>query len=263
MAFVTRNYFKELWNLQAEWSKGIVYSDILDSEKHRVFFSHVPGQWYNLGYFKNNNISDSDLKEIELVFEKREKKPAICLLEEQIKEGYQDFLIRQGYKFAGRDSWMGYDKTTYLDNVVHSKIKKVDASLFPDYDSVLSPVFSDFAGNKQYMEILKGVLSGKIKNNFPGLELELYLIYDGGKSVAGAGMFYSKDGNFAYLHDAGTLEAYRGKGYQSDLIRYRINKALGMGIDRIYSSVEHGDKSWSNSIKCGLNTMHTSLIFVK
>jgi GNAT superfamily N-acetyltransferase len=113
------------------------------------------------------------------------------------------------------------------------------------------------------MDILKSIQMGELKMEYPGLKLELYLIYEEGIPVSGAGLFFSKERNFAYLHDAGTLERYRGKGYQSDLIRYRVNRALEEGIDRIYSSVDYGSKSWANCIQCGLIQLHTAHGFIK
>lgn len=146
---------------------------------------------------------------------------------------------------------------------MNSKIIVVTPENFVDYNSVLGKVFSDFPGNKTYMKILEKTISDKLKSDFPGLKSDLYIIYKNGKPASGAAMFYSKEGNFAYLHDAGTLKEFRGKGYQTDLIRHRVNKAISLGIDRIYTSVTQGSTSWSNSIKCGLNEMHTGFILLK
>ena len=81
--------------------------------------------------------------------------------------------------------------------------------------------------------------------------------------AAGAGLFYSEQGNFAYLHNAGTLNEYRKKGYQTTLIKHRVNIALENGIDNIYSIVEQGEQSWSNCIKNGFNQVQVMNILVK
>lgn len=258
-----RNYFEEVWDLHFKWGTGVLYKEPYDTKSARIITSSVPGEWYNFAFPTVDDPQKFDLEETEKELSKTGNKTSIVLLEKHISRGFIEPLIRSGLKFNGRDSWMGYDKQTYANNQVRAKIVNVALDMFPDYDSVLGKVFVNFPGNPQYENICRKTISGELNGKFPGLKSELYLIYDDGKPVAGAGLFYSKEGNFAYLHDAGTLPDFRGRGYQSDLIRHRINRVVSLGIDRIYSSVEHGDQSWTNSIKCGLNTMHTGFMLVR
>lgn len=258
-----RNYFKEVWDLHLQWAKGVLYKDILQKTTSKLVISEIGGEFYNFAFPTINNPSEFDQKEVEEILTEKNEKPVIVLLEEHQKVGFTEHLIRGGYTFWARDTWMGYDEETYKNTEVKSEVVKITPDQFPDYNAVLGKVFVDWPGNDTYNEICRKTITGEIKGDFPGLQSELYVIYDNGKPAAGAGMFYSKEGNFAYLHDAGTLEEYRGKGYQTDLIRHRTNIALEKGIDRIYSSVEHGEQSWSNMIKTDFNDMHTSLFLVK
>jgi hypothetical protein len=269
-----RKYFNELWDLHQQWTKGVLYRDILQTKSAKIILSDIGGEYYNFADPTVTTFEELDLEEITKELESHNEKAAVVLNKVHQENGFMEYLVRNGFKFGGTDSWMGYDEKTYKDKEVHAKVVNVTPELFPDYNSVLGKVFVDFPGNEKYNEICQKTVTGEMKGDFAGLKSELYLIYDkqkldtnsvydNGKPAAGAGMFYSKEGNFAYLHDAGTLEEFRGKGYQSDLLKHRVNIALEHGIDRIYSSVEQGSTSWSNCIKCGLNDMHTGIIFVK
>lgn len=257
-----RNYFQEVWDLHPKLLNGILYNKTEDLGYGNLITSPVPGEYFNYLVPKTTDFMDLDLEDLNGRFKSINQMLCIYLLEEHQKLGFVEYLIRKGLKFEGRDSWMGYDAETYSNSVVKSTVTDVGISEFDDYRMVSEKVFSDFPGNGTYIEICRKSIGGLGGEAFD-LKSEFFLIYDSGKPAANGGMFYSKKENFAYLHDAGTLEEFRGKGYQSDLIKFRVNKALSVGIDRIYSSVDHGSKSWSNSIKCGLNNMHTGIMLVR
>ncbi len=256
-----RNYFAEIWELHPRILNGVLYRDITNLGYADLVSSPVPGEYFNYAIPIGTDPSQLNISDLKQRFAAIKEKVCIYLLEEHLQSGFVEYLIRQGFKFEGRDSWMGYDKNTYRDSNISSTVVEVTSDMFVDYKFVSESVFSDFPGNETYIEICRRSLEG-VNSIYPDLKSELYLIYDEDKPAANGGMFYSKEQNFAYLHDAGTLEQYRGRGYQSSLIKYRVNKAVGLGIDRIFSSVDHGGKSWSNTIKCGLNNMHTGMMFL-
>ena len=257
-----KNYFHELWQLQQRWAYKIFYEKIIDEETFGGFTSSIPGEYFNLVFPKVNKPEDLNLSEILHLFAEIKEKPAIFLFEDQAKDGFVEYLVRQGYKFECRDCWMGYDPKTYNDKTISSKIIEVTPKTFSDFKTVLGEIFKKFPGNTAYLEICEKTLKGDLVNDFTDLKSRFFLIYENGKPVSGAGMFSSVKNNFAYLHDAGTLKDFRGKGYQSDLIHYRVNKAVEEGINRIYSSVDHRTQSWSNFINCGLNQMHMGILLV-
>jgi len=258
-----RNYFKEVWELHQKWGKDVLYRKIIQKRTSRIILSDIGGEFYNFAYPTTDDPIKLDLQEIENALHEQKEKSVIVLLAEHQRVGFTEHLIRNGYSFLARDTWVGYNIETYRETSTRSEVVKVIPEKFSDYDTVLGKVFADWPGNATYNEICRKTIAGELKGSFKTLKSELYLIYDKGKPAAGAGLFYSEEGNFAYLHDAGTLEEYRGKGYQTDLIRHRVNVALKNGVDRIYSSVEHGEQSWSNMTKIGFNDLHTSLVFVK
>lgn len=257
------NYFNDVWELYYKWAKNILYKNKLITATADIVLSDIPGEFFNHSVPLVKNPEELDVAQISQVLNQAHEKAAIYLLEEHQKLGFLEFLIRQGFTLESRDSWMGYDPNTYQNSGINSEVITITPQTFTDYEKVLGKVFTDFPGNDKYLEICKKILEGDIKSEIEDLRSDSYLIYEDGRPVAGAGMFYSASENFAYLHDAGTLEEARGKGYQSDLIKFRVNKALENGINRIFSSVEQGTQSWSNSIKCGLNQMHTGNLLIK
>lgn len=260
---MSKNYFDEVLQLQFKLLTGVLYNEVRKLRTCQIALSDIPGEYINFAIPTVESPHDLNRDEIEQVLTAKKEKPSICLVQKHLENGFAEYLVREGYSFEDMESWMGYDKNTYKAQDVKSKITSVSSSNFSDFQEVLGKVFEDFPGNETYLQACLETMQGKRKSSVDDLKLELYLIYDNGKPAAGAGLFYSKSENYAYLHDAGTLEQYRGKGYQTDLIRHRINVAIENDIDRIYSCVEFGSKSWSNSIKCGLNTMQTNILMVK
>ena len=260
---MNKNYFTELWELQTIWGEEIFYKEVVDSETFVGLSSTVPIEYFNLVYPKVSNPKKLNIKEVESFFERIKEKPSIYLLDQHIKNGFVEYLVRLGFKFESRDTWMGFDKNTYLNNPIKSQITEVTPDNFYDFKTVLGEVFKDFTGNPRYLEICEKTLSGEMKNKVADLKSQFFLIYEGGRPVSGAAMFSSVKNNFAYLHNGGTLKEFRGKGYQSDLIRHRTNIALSMNINRIYAIVDHGGQSWSNFIKSGYNQMHMGVLVVK
>lgn len=257
------NYFPELWQLQQRWAYKIFYNKIINEKTFGGFTSSIPGEYFNLVFPKIERPEELDLAEIDKLFSEIKEKPAVFLFEQQVKDGFVEYLIRQGFKFECRDCWMGYDPKTYIKKEVGSQIVEITADTFSDFKAVVGKVFKEFPGNNRYLEICRRTLNDEPLNKFEDLKSRFFVIYENGKPVSGAGMFSSIKNNFAYLHDAGTLKEFRGKGYQSDLIIFRVDKAIEEGIDRIYSSVDHGTQSWSNFINCGLNQMHMGILLVK
>lgn len=256
--------FDELLKTHWIWQKGVLISEENNIDSAVLCFSPINSEYFNLAIPNIDDPRRLDLVAIEKEFVERDRVPSFYLTEDKQKKGLAEYLVRKGYSYSGGDTWMAFDVNNQLNRKIDSEIKEITQEKFDDYYSVLSRVFSDFSGNDKYLEICKDSISGKVtSNSFKDFRSELYLIYDSEKPAAGCGMFYSKEGDFAYLHDAGTLEEFRGKGYQNDLIKYRVNKALEAGITRIYSIVELGGQSWKNMIKNGFSQKQLVYIISK
>lgn len=251
---MTQEEFCDLFETHWKWQMGVFTKEIREEDGLVYNFTYLKTEIFDIVRPLIDNPEKVNLDLVKKRFERLELTPSFYLTEEFQKKGFVEFLIRNGYSFLDSDTWMVLNQKTLSKNDIGIEVVEITPENFSDYYSVLSKVFSDFPANETYLQICKKSLTKKLSTHeFPDFKSELYLVYDNSKPASGAGMFYSVKGNFAYLHDAGTLKEFRGKGYQTDLIRYRTNKALELGIDRIYSLVEQGGKSWKNMIKNGFN----------
>jgi hypothetical protein len=255
--------FKKLWNDHYNWSTGLLTKAVTQSPEATYYSSDLNSEYFNLCVPKATTPADIKLDTIKTHFMKEDRKPSLVLFEDQQNIGFEEYLLKNGMRYEGSDTWVMYNPANKIDRA-DVAIVEVTPETFADYNKVLSVVFADFNGNKKYLEICENSISGKQKSTTtPDVVSKLFAIYDNGEPAAGGALFYSKSADIAYLHDGGTLEKFRGKGYQSALIKHRTQIALQQNITRIYSAVEPGGKSWSNCIKCGFDQLHTSLIFVQ
>lgn len=249
--------FKKLFDLHWQWQQGVFVSDIKEENGLTYYFGPLKNEFFDVVLPKLDSPNELNLEEVKKTFTEKGEVPSFYITEDLQKKGFVEYLIRAGYSLAGTDTWMVLDNSVYRKEKAKAHVEVITQDNFKDYYSVLSKVFSDFPSNEKYLDICKNSILKEIGNeNVKDLKLELYLIYDNGKPASGGGMFYSVDTDFAYLHDAGTLEEFRGRGYQTDLIKHRTNKAVELGITRVYSLVEHGGQSWKNMIKNGFNQAH-------
>ncbi len=252
--------FNQLWDLHYKWSKGSQIKEIIRLDTADVYISDIPGDYFNFAVPTVIEPSDLNLPEIKNHLYKHGRKLAFYLSDNHQKSHFTEFLIRNGLYYQGVDTWMLLNKTKYSETPNSAEISLVTPETFNDFRSVLSEVFFDFHGNDSYLEMCLKSITSSPMSPFVDLKSELFLIYNSRKPAAGAGLFYSKQADIAYLHNDGSLKEFRGKGYQSSLIKYRVNIALRNGISNIYSSVELGSKSWSNYIKSGFDQFPTSII---
>jgi GNAT superfamily N-acetyltransferase len=257
------SFFESLWDAHFDWSTGILYSKIVKTPTATIYLSDISGEYYNLAVPTVENPEQLNFDEIDRVLQESHNKTSFTLFSKHQDKGFSEYLIRKGFKSHGGDCWVVLDQEAYTNRIVSASVAEATPESFKDYYSVLSPVFKNFPGNEMYLDLclksIKGELSGKYKD----LVSKLYIIYDNGKPASGAGLFYSKESDIAYLHDGGTLPEYRGKGYQTALLRHRSNIALEQGISRIYSSVEPSGQSWSNCIKVGFTQTPWTMLLVK
>ena len=257
-------HFEELWNTHHMWGQNVWIKKKHEVEQNIIVNqSYVENIYFTYAYTSLDALTPQQLPIIEEKFASFSSQPAIFVNETQRKNHMPEFLIRHGYQYAFNDSWMFYNPSMPIELSEGIKIEDIDSNTFDDFSSILSVVFSSFPANPQYLEICRKSLTEKPDNGMNDFASTFFVIYDNGVPASGAGMFYSLEQNFAYLHNAGTLEAYRGKGYQSALIKYRVHLAQSLGINRIYSSVSQGSVSWANMIRCGFDEGQNLLLFTK
>lgn len=256
--------FNKLLQTHWDWQQGNLSSMTKSGDGVCFHFSTIVSDFFNLAEPLVENPNEVDLKKIEKEFKDNDRNSSFYLTEEKQKQGFVEYLVRNGYTFEGTDTWMILDKESYKEEIQKSDVVSVTNENFSDYDKILSSAFSDFGGIKRYLEICNDTITGGSSSlKFDDFRSEIFLIYDNNEPASGGAMFSSVKGNFAYLHAAGTLDKFRGHGYQTDLIKFRVNKALENGITRIYSLVEQGSQSWKNMIKNGFYQAHVANIFAK
>ncbi|MBI2590745.1 MAG: GNAT family N-acetyltransferase [Candidatus Blackburnbacteria bacterium] len=254
--------FQELWKLHEKWGKGFIFEETQDLTDVRYYLNlQDPSIYYN--YALPIDVNQVNIEEVVDLFQKKGKAPALYLQETHQKSGLLEKAVKHGFSLDSRDTWMVLDNEQYSDTKLGVDIGLVDLKSFEDYKKIMFEVFADFPGNDYYFEMCRRALVGEISNYFNDFKAEFYLVCDAEVPVSGAGLFYSTEGNFAYLHATGTLENFRGKGYQTALIQHRVNLALNLGISNIYSLVEHGSQSWKNMIKNGFIQAQVGYILAK
>ncbi len=256
--------FADLQKIHHTW--GL---DVWIKEKHQLDQSVILNEselnsvYFTFAYATADTISPDQLSSIESAFNDISAQPALYINDNQQSHKVTEFLVRNGYKLSSQDAWMLYSSGTKVEKSAGVTVADIDVDSFDDFSSILSVVFADFDQNSRYLDICKKSLVYKPENGMDDFASAFYVIYDNETPASGAGMFYSVKHNFAYLHNAGTLDAFRGKGYQSALIKHRIHLAQSLGISRMYSIVSRGSTSWANMIRCGLDEAQRPIICTK
>jgi hypothetical protein len=92
---------------------------------------------------------------------------------------------------------------------------------------------------------------------YPGWRL--FLALDGNEPISTAVLFVH-DG-VAYLADAATPAAFRGRGGQTSLLAARVEQARELGCDMIFSRADFGSISHKNMEKAGLPMAYTRAVW--
>jgi len=250
--------FKTIWDLHTKWSQGILFQDTQNLSVAKLFFSNLPTSYMNFVLPLVDSPEKLDLVLIEATMKARGKVTAFDLFELHQQNGFEEYLVRNGFRLGYRSTFLFFNLSNYIEDKVLYPIINISQEKLDDYFLVAREAFeADADLQEKYMEMEKDFLSGKINYSVSDLSLELYAIYDGVRPVAIGALFYSKQENFGYLHDGGTLKTARGKGYQTSLLRHRVNVCLEKGIDRIYVTANHGNGSWRNCLRNGFEQIQT------
>jgi GNAT superfamily N-acetyltransferase len=83
-----------------------------------------------------------------------------------------------------------------------------------------------------------------------------------GGEPAGMGSLFVR-GDTGYLANDYTFPAYRNRGIQTSLIRYRLQTARKLGLKRVYTDVEFASASHANMLKCGFELVYMNTFWMK
>ncbi len=255
-------FFTHLLNAFVDLNKILLAEAVEETDTYLYIDSKIPTPYFNFAIPKTTVFSHFPLPQIEAKYLEKGKDSTIYLLEEHQKAGFAQNLADLGYSSVSEDTWVGFDLANEISKSRHI-ITEVSFENFGDFDKVLKIVFSDFLGNDAYQNVIKQSLRSVVDNIYGDLVSKAYVIYGDNNPVSGGALLYSKIGNFAYLHDAGTLEEARGKGCQTELIRLRTRLVRDLGISNIFSLVEFDSVSHRNMLKNGFKTIHRAILFSK
>ncbi len=110
------------------------------------------------------------------------------------------------------------------------------------------------------MEVSESVIQKK-KPYFFRPNFHNYIAYLDGEAAGMGSLFVH--GDMGYIANDFTFEAYRGKGCQKSLLRYRINAAISLGLTSLVTDVEFGTISHDNMETLGFKTVFMNAFWMK
>lgn len=254
--------FEELWEAHFKWSLGILTKEVKSFKTVDIYLGNIPDIWNNFALPKVINPTDLDFEEIKTNLTPYSPSSTIYLHEKQAKGGFKEFLLQNNYRFSGTDTWLVFNPKAARDLTIKAQVEKIGLAKFPDFGRLTLEVFKEEGyDDSVYNEICRKSLTGEIKSQVPDFSSEFFMIYEDGQPAAGAGLF-STD-KLGYLHNDATAKEYRGKGYQTALIKRRVELCLKRRIETIFSVVENESQSFKNYQKCGFETWQIGQLFVR
>ncbi len=256
--------FQEIYAQYRRWVVGIFFQEIRHLGTADLWLSGIPSEYFSFGAPTVAEPALFDIQGVEDALAREGKRPAVVLTEAQQALGFPELLVRRGYVLDNRDAWLIFQESA---DRVHSdsglELREIGLDDFGEYTAVMARIFPSFSGRSQYSQMEHDFMLGTVRSPVADLKLRIYAGFDGGKIVAAGAMFWSQAEKFCYLHDGGTLEEFRGRGYQQALIQKRVDDCLKMDTERIYVSTEQGTASWRNCIKSGFEHLQTFQLFTQ
>jgi N-acetylglutamate synthase-like GNAT family acetyltransferase len=93
-------------------------------------------------------------------------------------------------------------------------------------------------------------------------EFRCFVAFDSTNQPAGWATMYVGDG-VAFLANAYTLAAYRGKGAHSSLLHARLQLACEMQLTHVFTDVEPASQSHRNCERCGFRLLSVNSIWTR
>ncbi|CAH2213172.1 GNAT family N-acetyltransferase [Tepidibacter aestuarii] len=179
--------------------------------------------------------------------------PSFDMTPNNINEAVSLALLKHGFTNSEQLVFMQLTPEAYTDINKGIKIVKVTEKNAEEFVNI---IISSEGG----MDISSKVIGIKkqyfYQNNFYN-----YISYIGNE-VAGVGSLFISD-NEGYIANDFTFKGFRGKGGQTALLKYRINKAKELGLEKLYTDVEFGSISHNNMEKLGFKTVFINSFYTK
>lgn len=257
--------FTELWDLHWRWRHGIFLRDIISGRTVDVYRG-VPHDYYSrFAVPRVREPSALDFREIATDLP-RDVFAAIHLLERHKSHGYYEYLARRHYRYHSTGSWLLYDGPfTPSTTPPHPQIVSLTRETFADYELLCAALDAEDTAHPYASVPYYTAERRLIDGSHPAIRMELFGMYDERTLVSAGGLIYSHPDNFAWIPTAGTRKPYRDAGeyqYRCPLLRYRLKRALDLGITRIYALSEFGSFLWSDLLAAGFKQVQEVRIFL-
>jgi len=193
------------------------------------------------------------LKRILAVYSKYKIEPFFEMTPNNITESVSRALNREGYVNVEQLVYMALNELEVKERNSDIEIVKVSEANAEEFIDII-------LRSNEGMAISKEVVENK-KQYFYKPYFHNYIAYSGGE-VAGIGSMYISE-NAGYIANDYTFEKARGLGCQKILLTHRINEAIKLGLENLYTDVVFGSISHNNMKKLGFKDIYTSSFWAK
>ena len=174
-------------------------------------------------------------------------------------QNYKDRLVKLGYKTLGDNTYMLLVMKKKF-GINGENIKEIQEKQAGAYIKIAQSCFPEFETEEQNCRRFLNLSRANTNKDLTISNLSLTI---NRKIAAFASLYSSKKLNLAYLHNDGTAEEFRRKGFHKMLIQKRCNMAFDFGIKNIYAILEEGGASFYSYSKLGFKPIAKYTLFSK
>lgn len=239
---------------------GSIYSGLNFSQDKTFLYISSPfnDQWYNF-MVPLVKPSDFNWKEAERIIteEKEQGRDVSYYIHSSLVADYESFLKELRYADGGDEVYM-YKQLELSDSESAANLTVVDDSSLEDFVKMSNSCFPDWDNNEEYSRKCYNFDKAINTREFPS-----FILKDEGKASSFGALILSKELNLGYIHNTGTLEKYRRKGYFSSLIKSMCRYLLDRNISEVYAIVEEDSGSYHGFKKLGFDAVEKFYLYVK
>ena len=224
--------------------KNILYKDFVEYETFIHGESFLEDALYNY-IIPKVEAEKLNKEEVDTVVASEEGKgiSMTYYINESLKSSFSD-LLRSNEDY-GDDTFISFKlkETLKAERTDYTELSEED---FEEYISLAKECFSDWDNEEFYSRMF--LEHGAEKE---GKILKTLIFKDEGEIVSFGSVVVDRNLKLGYLHNAGTREESRNRGYFSDITKGLCNIASEQGSDEMYAIVEDGEGSYQALTRLG------------
>ncbi|MBF4691487.1 GNAT family N-acetyltransferase [Fusibacter ferrireducens] len=209
------------------------------------------------GYYNRvKGFCEEDIVNLENIlntYSKYEIEPCFEITPNNISENVSRTLSKEGFINVEQLVYMELKELEAIQSDSKIEIFKVTESNAEEFINIILL-------SNEGMDISQKVIENK-KHYFYESNFHNYIAYSSGE-VAGIGSMFISE-NVGYIANDYTFEKARGLGCQKVLLAHRINEAIKLGLESLYTDVVFGSISHSNMKKLGFTDVYMSSFWMK